>query len=254
MWNDVRALNAISSILLGIVLLVLCASGVWWVIHRPVFTLKAVTVNGVSQVPLERVNALTVRSGAMPYVKGNFFTAELDEIRDGFETVPWVRKAMVRREWPDRLIVSLEEHHALGTWGEGKLLSTNGEVFVANMAEAEEGTKLLEFEGPEGSEKEVFARYLAFKSWFAPLGIAPESVTLTGRYAWTLRMNTGMVVELGREQHDSSLKERVDRLISVYPQLMEKLNGRINHVDMRYTNGLALKADGIMLTSLNGKK
>lgn len=254
MWNDVRLLNTLTSLLIGGVLLVLLAAGGWWLIQRPMFTLQAVTVEGMQEMPLERVNALTVRAGALQHIRGNFFTADLKAIRDGFETVPWVRKAMVRREWPNRLIVSLEEHRALGTWGESHLLSTRGEVFMANMAEAEDGGKLRVFDGPQGSEKDVLARYDELTRWFAPLGIAPEMLTLSSRYAWTVRMDSGMVVELGREQDEKSLKERVDRLISVYPQLMAKLNGKINHVDMRYTNGLALKADGIVLTSLNGKK
>ncbi|MFX6702108.1 FtsQ-type POTRA domain-containing protein, partial [Acinetobacter baumannii] len=88
---------------------------------------------------------------AVPRIHGNFFTADLTAVRAAFEAVPWVRKAMVRREWPDRLVVKIEEHKALGTWGEdGKLLSQKGDVFTANLAEAEDDGDLLEFDGPPG--------------------------------------------------------------------------------------------------------
>lgn len=255
MWNDVRTLNAITNLLLGLVALALLAAGVWWLVQRPLFTLHTVRIENVQQEPLRRVNALTIRSSALPQVKGNFFTADLKAVRVAFESVPWVRRAMVRREWPNKLIVTLEEYSALGTWGDnGKLLSDKGDVFVANLAEAEDDGKLLEFAGPEGSEQEVFARYSEFGHWFDKTGLTPESVKLSSRYAWSLRMSDGMVVELGREQSDVSLKERVDRLVSVYPQLLERLNGKIAHVDMRYPNGLALKADGLVLTALHGKK
>jgi cell division protein FtsQ len=225
------------------------------VAQRPMFTLHTIRIESAGELPLEKINALTVRAAAVPKIRGNFFTTDLSAVRAAFEAVPWVRKAMVRREWPDRLVVKIEEHRALGTWGEdGKLLSQKGDVFTANLAEAEDDGDLLEFDGPEGSEKQVVTRLAQFRQWFAPLKLEPESLVLSNRYAWTVRMDNGMTVELGRDQGDAVLKERIDRLVAVYPQLMERLQGKIESVDMRYPNGMALKADGMVLAALNGKK
>lgn len=256
MWHDIKMLNAVTNALLALVLLALLASGLWWLAQRPMFTLRTIRVEGVSESALRRVNALTVRAGAVPRIKGNFFTADLDAVRGAFESVPWVRKAMVRREWPDKLIVTIEEHRALGTWGDdGRLLSTKGDVFTANLAEAEDDGDLLEFDGPEGSEKEVVSRLGQFRDWLAPIKVAPEAVALSNRYAWTIRLDNGMTVELGRADSDVTLKERIGRLVAVYPQLMERLQGKkIDSVDMRYPNGLAIKADAMILAALNGKK
>ncbi|WP_050461521.1 cell division protein FtsQ/DivIB [Herbaspirillum autotrophicum] len=255
MWHDVKLLNATTNALIALVLLVLLASGLWWVAQRPMFTLKTIRVEGMADTPLRRVNSLTIRASAVPRIKGNFFTADLDAVRAAFESVPWVRKAMVRREWPNKLIVTVEEHRALGTWGDdGRLLSVKGDVFTANLAEAEDDGELLEFEGPDGSEKEVVARFAQFRNWFAPIRLTPEAVHLSNRYAWSVKLDNGMTVELGREQGDALLKERISRLVSVYPQLLERLQGKIENVDMRYPNGLALKADGLVLAALNGKK
>jgi cell division protein FtsQ len=253
MWHDIKMMNATTGALLGALVLGLLASGTWWLAQRPMFTLKVIRIEGVGEMPLRHVNAATVRSAALPRIKGNFFTTNLDGVRVAFEAVPWVRKASVRREWPDTLIVTLDEHQPLGTWGEdGRLLSTSGDVFTANLAEAEEDGDLLAFEGPEGSEKEVLARYRDLRDWFAPAHLAPEEVQLSKRYAWKVKLDNGMTVELGREQSRTTLKERVDRLIGVYPQLVARLQDRIESVDMRYPNGLALKAQGLAFGS--GKK
>lgn len=255
MWQDVKMLNAISSALIALVLLALVASGLWWVAQRPMFTLHTIRIESSGDMPLEKVNALTVRATAVPRIHGNFFTADLTAVRAAFEAVPWVRKAMVRREWPDRLVVKIEEHKALGTWGEdGKLLSQKGDVFTANLAEAEDDGDLLEFDGPPGSEKQVVARLALFRQWFAPIKLEPESLVLSNRYAWTVRLDNGMTVELGRDQGDAVLKERVARLVAVYTQLLERLQGKIESVDLRYPNGMALKADGMVLAAMNGKK
>lgn len=247
MWHDIKMLNAVSGALFGLVALALLSCGLWWVAQRPMFTLKVIRIEGLEE-QLRHIDRSTIKSTAVPRIKGNFFTADLNAIRIAFEAVPWVRKATVRREWPNKLIVKLEEHKALGTWGEdGRLLSVKGDVFTANLAEAEEDGDLLEFDGPEGSEKEVVARFNDLRDWFAPANLAPDGVQLSGRYAWTVKLNTGMTVELGREQSKTTLKERVARLVSVYPQLVARLQDRIESVDMRYPNGLALKASGMAL-------
>lgn len=254
MWHDIRMLNATTSALLGVLVLSLLASGIWWVAQRPMFTLKLIRIEGVSEMHLRHVNASTVRTTALPRIKGNFFTANLDAVRVAFESVPWVRKASVRREWPNKLIVTIEEHRALGTWGDdGRLLSEKGDVFTANLAEAEDDGDLPVFAGPEGSEKEVVVRYRELQEWFRPVSLEPESVQLSSRYAWTVKLNNGMTVDLGREQSSTTLKERVDRLVGIYPQLVARLQDRIESVDMRYPNGLALKAQGLAF-GLDGKK
>jgi cell division protein FtsQ len=254
MWHDTKLLNAIAGSLFGLALLILFCAGMWWLGQRPMFTLRAIRVEGFTEEPLRRINPATVKSAALPRIKGNFFTANLDAVRLAFEAVPWVRRAAVRREWPNKLIVTLEEHVPLATWGEdGKLVSAKGDVFTANLAEAEEDGDLPEFGGPDGSEKEVVARYVEFNNWFAPLGLVSNAVQLSERYAWTVRLTNGMTVELGREQDKSTLHERVSRLISIYPQLMAKLQRKIESVDMRYPNGLALKAEGLS-QALNSQK
>jgi cell division protein FtsQ len=253
MWQDVKALNASASGIFLLTLLACIAAGVWWVAQRPMFNLRTIRIESIAQEELKHVNHLTLRNNALYRIKGNFFTTNLDAVRQAFESVPWVRRATVRREWPDQLIVALEEHEALGTWGEdGRLLSTKGDVFTANLAEAEEDHTLPEFDGPDGSEKEVLSRYGELRTWFAPLKLVPESLSLSSRYAWTVKLNNGMSVALGREQTSTTLKERVDRLTGIYPQLVEHLQN-IDTIDMRYQNGLALSATGLKIPAEGAK-
>lgn len=248
MWHDIKTLNATSNTLLGVFALALLAAGVWWVAQRPMFALKVIRIEGAAETRLQHINPLTIKSTALPRLRGNFFTANLDTVRQAFEAVPWVRRASVRREWPNRLVVTLEEHRPLATWGDdGRLVSVAGDVFTANLAEAEEDGELLEFSGPEGSEKDVVHRFAELRAWFAAVSLTPERVTLSSRYAWSVKLNNGMAVELGREQSKTTLQERVARLVSVYPQLVARLHDHIASVDMRYPNGLALQAGALAL-------
>lgn len=248
MWHDIKMLNAAADALIGLLVLALLAASFWWLAQRPMFTLKVIRIEGTADVPLRYVNRSTVKGTALSRIRGNFFTVNLDVVRTAFEAVPWVRKATVRREWPNKLIVTVEEHVPLGTWGEdGRLVSVKGDVFTANLAEAEEDGELPELAGPFGSEKEVVARFRDLHEWFAPVKLAPVSLSLSGRYAWTVALSNGMTVELGREQSRETLKARVDRLAGIYPQLVARLQDRIENIDMRYPNGLALRASGLTI-------
>ncbi len=241
MWHDVKALNTVTGILWVLCGLALLTAGLVWVAQRPVFALKSIVVQGVDGAELRHVNALTVKSTAMPRLKGNFFTTNLESVRVAFEAVPWVRKATVRRDWPNKLVVSIEEHQPLGTWGEeGQLLSTKGDVFVANLAEAEEDIKLLEFYGPDGSEKEVLARYAELDEWLKPIGVTPVSVELSGRFAWMVTLDNGMKLKMGRDHGKEKVKQLFASLVQVYPKLKARFGDRIDGLDFRYPNGFAV--------------
>ncbi|QGZ41295.1 cell division protein FtsQ [Pseudoduganella flava] len=254
MWQDAKALNATANGIFAFVAAACFGAFVWWLAHRPVFDLRTIRVEPMVTSELRHVNLLTLKNGTQGRIRGNFFTANLESVRQVFESVPWVRRATVRREWPDQLIVEVEEHEALGTWGEdGRLLSVKGDVFTANLAEAEEDHELPQFSGPDGSEKEVLSRYAELRKWFAPARLIPEGLALSGRYAWTVTLNNGMSVALGREQTPTMLKERVERLVGIWPQLAARVQN-IETIDMRYQNGLALSATGLKIPAEKAKK
>jgi cell division protein FtsQ len=71
--------------------------------------------------------------------------------------------------------------------------------------------------------------------------LSPRALSLSKRYAWSARLDNGILLHLGRANDRAALKARIDRLVSVYPRLASALPGRIEAIDMRYPNGLALK-------------
>ena len=115
MWHDIRTLNNLTRAMLVVLLVCALFAGYKWVSQLPMFNLRVVMVRGVDGATLRYVDAATVRSAALPRIRGNFFTADLASVRAAFETVPWVQHASVRREWPDRLIVTVDEYQVLGT-------------------------------------------------------------------------------------------------------------------------------------------
>lgn len=244
-WHNVRVLHACANTLLGLTLAAVLAVATAWIVHLPAFDLRGVSIEAAEGSELRYVSTELLRASALNRVNGNFFTVDLDAVRSTFERVPWVRKATARRIWPDRLVVSIEEHRPLALWGDGRLLNTFGELYVANLAEAEEDGPLPELAGPTGSEAAVLARFDALRDWVAPLGRRPVAVSLSERYAWSTRLDDGTVLLLGREQ-GLSHEDRVRRWASVYSRVVARLDGQPEVIDLRYPNGFAVRAVNVL--------
>ncbi len=251
MWQNARLLNMIATALYAVLALVLVAAGLMWLVQRPVFAISHIHIVPAEGSVLRHANAPSIRANAVSKLQGNFFTLKLDGARAAFESVPWVRRASVRREWPNGLRVELEEHQVLGTWGAGeaaRLVNIYGEVFVANLAEAEEDAHLLALAGPEGSERDVVHTLEQMRAWFKPLGAEPVGLTLTDRYAWRARLSNSMQVELGRElneQDRADLEARVARFVQAWPQVVARWGKQIEYADLRYSNGFAIRAANV---------
>ena len=153
--------------------------------------------------------------------------ATLAAIREAARRVPWVRDASVRRQFPDAVEVRFEAHVALARWGEGALVSPQGEIFMAETAGA-----LPRFAGPEEGAREMARRFPGVVRAVAPLGSDVSELRLSARGAWQLRLASGLTLELGR----GDIEERIARFASAWPKL-----AGATHADLRYGNGFALR-------------
>ncbi|MBM3345598.1 MAG: FtsQ-type POTRA domain-containing protein, partial [Betaproteobacteria bacterium] len=128
MWDNPRFLNATANVLLLVGLLTVLWMGARQVIESKAFPLRTIRING----ELAHVTRTQVINALQGRLAGTFFSMDIDAVRVLFESIPWVRRAEVRRTWPDRLDVRLEEHVALARWGQpedGRLVNVHGEVF-----------------------------------------------------------------------------------------------------------------------------
>jgi cell division protein FtsQ len=229
-WDNPRVLNLAAGVLVGIVALMLLAASIFLVWRSALFPVRQIEVT----TALKQTSREDIERAAQARIEGNFFAVSPDAVRLGLEKLPWVRRASVRRVWPDRLEVELEEHVALARWGDEGLVNTYGERFQGASDPA-----LPLFVGPAASEHEMALRYARFAALLAPLAAPLERVVLTQRYAWQLRLAGGLDIMLGR---DGDLAEqRLQRFITVYDATLKTIPRRHQYVDLRYPNGFALR-------------
>ena len=232
MWDRPDLLHRTANVLFALTVLAIAYGGLWYVVHQPVFAVRHVDIVGDAQ----HVTRAQVEAIVKNELKGTFFTLKLPELRSAFEKLPWVREANLRRRWPDRVEVRVVEHVPLARWGTTALVNMQGDVFQA----AYDG-KLPVFIGPAGTAKEVAIQYEYLRRTLAVIDAKPVLVQVTPRRAWRVKLESGTVLELGREDIES----RLARYLEVHERTVGALNRRIHYVDLRYTNGFAVRIPGL---------
>ena len=244
---DVRLMNAIAIVVFTLALAALLAAGFAWVARRPQFQFADVRLEG----DLQRNSVTTVRANAMPHLAGNFFTMDLGRARAAFEQVPWVRRAVVRRVWPDKLVVALEEHQPVALWegdeNSDKMVNSHGEVFEANVGDVEDDS-LPQFAGPEGTSAQVLEMYRRLQPMFAAMDAEVTALRLSGRGSWKVDLDNGAAVELGRGTQEE-VTERTTRFIRTVPQVLRKFHAPLENADLRHAEGYAVKLKGLSVNA-----
>lgn len=251
---DIRLMNMASAFLLVVLLCVLLGSGGWWLIRHPVFAIQAISVQG----EVTRNSAETFQSHVMPQLKGNFFTIDLHEARDIFQSVPWVRVAVVHRDFPNRLRAVLLEHHPMALWGEegtSTLLNEQGQVFEAGLEDLDVDT-LPRLKGPDSESMTLARTYRLWAPLFQSMDMEIEQLELTPRGSWRVLTRHGAQLELGRGT-DAELAARLKLFFATLSQVTARY-GRtataLAGADLRHKDGYALRLRGVSTLETDSKK
>ncbi|RMG28439.1 MAG: cell division protein FtsQ/DivIB [Gammaproteobacteria bacterium] len=196
------------------------------------FPLRGVRVTG----SLATLTPAEVRAALEPAWRGQgFFTVDVAAVRRAAESLDWVRRAQVRRLWPDRLEVRIEERVPVARWGTDALLDAQGVRFATAGHRVPDGLPRLD--GPEGSERQVLARWRDWAGRLAAIGLHPVRLRLDARRAWHLVLADGMRLEVGRKEAGA----RLARFLAAWPRVAAAQGGRrAEYADLRYSNGFAV--------------
>src|SRR5882672_6536752 len=237
MWDDARQLNAIAVTLTVIAVTFLGFAMIGWVTRLSAFEYREVIVTA----PLARTSSPHLEAVIRGELHGTFFTMDLDAARASLARVPWVRAVSLRRQWPARLEIEVDEHEPLARWNESALVNTRGEVFVANWA-----GELPEFSGPDGQSGVMAERYREWSALLAPLALRLRGLDLSARGGWQLRTgdeNGPLTLDVGRDD----VPGRLSRFIAVYARtvaVLARAGTHVDRVDLRYRNGFAARMPG----------
>lgn len=249
--SDIRWMNNIASMLFTVAVLATVVVTVRWFIHLPIFAVRVIHVNGDT----EHNTPTTLRTHILHRLEGNVFTMDLAQAKRAFESAPWVRRAIVRREWPNQLTVTLEEHKAYAYWQQvdaqnsrdDQIVNTFGEIFVANSGDIED-EPLPILSGPDGTASIVMTMKGQLDPLFQKIAQPIAVLTLGSRGNWLVGLKNGALIQLGRGS-DEEVLQRTQAFVDTVTRVTTAHQAPLAYADLRHRDGYAVRLRGVTTTA-----
>lgn len=194
------------------------------------FPLHAIEVQG----DVKHLDTVELQKVVSQHMKQGFFWLNVNAVHQSIVALPWVAAAEVRRVWPDRVRISVEEQVPQALWNEMGVLSTKGIIFYPDLGSLPENVP--RFNGPEARASEMLQQYFAFLEMLSPLRLSISELNLSPDGTWRISLDNGIAIILGK----AALNERMGRFVLAYPSSLLGRRGQIAYLDFRYTNGFAI--------------
>lgn len=209
----------------------LLLSGLWIWVQQQAGDVVTLQVEG----RLRYVLPGDVQVVARPHLQAGFFDLDIRAVHAAVLELPWVERAEVRRRWPSGVVVRVWERQPLARWGEKSLMSTQGELFTPAPGSLPTGLPALT--GPDGTERLLLESLLHFSDVLAPAGLKVAAIAIDARGAWSVTLDIGLAMRLGRSQIEERLRRFSDTAV---PTLGDRIE-QVAYVDLRYGNGFAVR-------------
>lgn len=205
----------------------------WHYCHQPGrFPIQHVQIGG----QLNFVSPQTVENTVSPYVSNGFFNVPVSDIRAQLMTLPGVAQAVVIREFPNTVKISITEVTPVALFHHDSLIDTHGQMITPELLNNTQA--LPEFRGPISQMPLMVSQYELFSKLLFQDQLSIRLLNLDDMGQWQMVLNTGLFIQCGNQK----VLERLSRFIQAYPTLLiQNPKQTLVSADLRYPEGFALR-------------
>jgi len=211
--------------------LVLAVTAYQWIQDPENLTITSVEVTGDFTILDKKQLKPLIES----YAKTNLYLLDDENLEKAIENNPWVHSAALTHVWPDKLIVKIYEQKPVAHWGKTQMLAENGEIIKASMAKHKGELPLLY--SPNDKGRNMATGFIQIRKMMKGFPVKLVEFKEDARGSWRIKLENGITLKIGREHQAKRLK----RFMVAYEQSLHEVLDKINVVDLRYTNGFAVK-------------
>ena len=250
-WNSPKVMNSISIfIFVGLVFYV---SYLFFsmVLSHSYFDLKNVILvvenNKTPNVKKEDIYKIINES-----LNGTALNTDLEQISFRILNNLWVSDVVVRRIWPNKMLVRVKENKVVAVFNKQTFLTEDGNLTRIPLSEKSKiesngDCRLLELEGPMTAIPLMMKHAQLFGNSLSEIGLNLKTLRLTEQYSWEVETVSNLLLRFGVNYPDSPISSRLENFVRAFPKLKENFtnnlsaNNRIKYVDLRYAQGFAVK-------------
>lgn len=196
---------------------------------------KTIQVYGELQwLDREELNQLVLRD-----MQGGFFSLDVNGLKQSLEQHAWIKAVAIRRVWPDVLQIMVTEQQPLAVWNHDSVINRNGELFVPPDKQFPPGLTVIN--GPEGTHQVLMQHFNTLSEMVASLGLHIKDIDVNDRRAMAVTLDNGVQLLMGRVRDETDSATEMMRFVRAYTATLAPQIDRVQVVDLRYTNGLAVR-------------
>ncbi|MDD7804049.1 MAG: cell division protein FtsQ/DivIB [Endozoicomonas sp. (ex Botrylloides leachii)] len=219
----------VSMALLSLIVVVIIWPKLWLWLDQPITQVNV-------HAPFIHLNQRQVELLLEDKLKGRFFQLNLVTIRKLLYGQPWVKEVTLKKEWPSKLVIFLEEKEPVARWGDQQLISADGDIFTPESVV--EFQQLPMLRGSKRQAQEVMQQYLSISQLLRPMGLVVTGLNLGITGEWSFKLGS-VQINIGRNQR----MERLQRLVRLYHARLESRWAFVKRIDLRYPNGASVAWD-----------
>lgn len=269
LWNSIIWMNFFADIIFFVAFIALLFFAAKKVIYIPAEYNSIQQVNFVNSLTRLQYNDIAVALPRALNANSNFFTLNLEEMRQIMLSMPWVKDVKISRVWNGKLIIDITEYSPFAHWGENQnisnnfadneqqqkqtLIDKNGNLFTIPSDYSVMPKNIPYFYAPDGTEKQLIEYYLKFCEILKPLNLRPIQIYLSPRLSWELRLDNGWLIKLGRDKDNAKstdkinlTEQRLQRFVNNFDNISKKIknmglsNNDFESIDLRYKLGMTI--------------
>jgi len=128
--------------------------------------------------------------------------------------------------------IFVTERKPLANWSGGGLVDESGIIF-----DGEYDKSLAILDGPEGTNQMIASVYSRIAPLVQNLGERVIRLEFSDRSSWSVQLSGGTLIQLGREEPEA----RFHSFLQDLPFILEQVGSDISSVDLRYSDGYAVR-------------
>ena len=164
-----------------------------------------------------------------------YFAQDVESIEKMFESLSWIKSISIRKMWPAQLNISVTEYIPAAKWNDVNYLTSDGVVFSLPKGKINDDN-LPHLSGPDFQGIAVLKTWYDLSKILQGKNITLKFVTIDDRGSWNVTLSNDIILKLGRGEW----KDKIDRFLTIYPQIEIPENKKIDYIDLRYNTGAAV--------------
>ena len=217
--------------------LILC----YWLFNTPIAKFQVVgKTDFISEQEVEQL--------LQQWKNSSILLANIHGIKQKLLEHPWVKQVAIKRNWPDVLQVTIVEVLPIALWKPSIAIDCRVEYFRCQLLTEKGNYAIHRKSNPiDYTMSKIIARaenkehiknkYLYSVKYLQPLNLNVVSLQLSRDNEWELIVGNQIAVLVGSRDFEN----RIQRLAQVWDAKLQSVQNSLQRIDLRYSNGLAVR-------------